>query len=1030
MKIMDVSMKEEDCTIVQVTPPKTKKLKQARLPFKMISSIESSNSTSNKKRKFSSPSPTQCRSPKLVKINTKENSSDKIKKSEPDVSEVNRTESEEDNKALNDTKVTEVVDKSKEENEKRRSGSSKVKDVKSKKSDVKESMQHGALNRFLKKTDEKDDGVDTLSKSTITSKCASTVSDDDENKSDGEILHIEGVQDDSIELITESESIHEESLSVADKSSPIGSEQEVSEVHQEVTVLSSDDELDKSCNESDVKNTPTSQANINKTPKRNRTSFTKEKKLTPKQLEKRQEIAKRREEKERLKMEKDKKREEERESRKREKEEKRKEREEKERLEKEQKRKEKELKEMKKQMEIEQKQKEKEAKEEDRRKREEAKEEEKRRKEEEKLEAERKKQKVASTFVSFFVPKKLEAKPTLEEEAVVKVSNFMPFEVKADMRVAPVTRRKLSKEDRSKFDELCNEGNELTKLELYLAEIKSKTRQTLKCGKTWPAEAKDDVIIIDEEDDDTSNIVDQNTLTIDKHRPKLLTFTENRRPPYWGTWRKKSNRISARRPFTRDTKWFDYDVDSDEEWEEEEPGESLRGSDDERDDENADDDEYDVDNEFMVPHGYLSDEEAKADEEDSEDMSPETQKVKLKLLGEEFEAERNEKTAKIKPKVIGCIWQDAEGRYPKNTTSHVVQFLTAHQVWVRELPVVLRPAAGNENQTGLEGDALSQKQPGSSGPKKKKVPEEAMPDLIRLIHGNTHGRGFLVKEFMTFWNKKNKPGEQQISKASLLQKIREIGRWMACPEQGPLHLKACWYVSEDARKEYGLEDITIPNRWSYILTPKRRSEVEVPEKHEKEKDDKEKKRIPLITQFTKKVSQDDRKRPNLEMQPRVVLTKLIPTQAKPPKRATLISVARGENFPKTSTDNTIMKFITTCSPSNKTVDKVPTVQDDSDEVMILDEIKNVNEKPAENIQSSKEKDATSASMEIDQEEGSEDKIAHLDTSAGKSSNGVPIVKHDSKEVINGEEKKERSGVKNEGELKMSEGGQGAFVNGK
>lgn len=48
--------------------------------------------------------------------------------------------------------------------------------------------------------------------------------------------------------------------------------------------------------------------------------------------------------------------------------------------------------------------------------------------------------------------------------------------------------------------------------------------------------------------------------------------------------------------------WFDYEIDSDDEWEEEEPGESLKGSDDE-DEENPEENEYDVDNEFMVPHG-------------------------------------------------------------------------------------------------------------------------------------------------------------------------------------------------------------------------------------------------------------------------------------------------------------------------------------------------------------------------------------------------------------------------------------------
>jgi len=61
-------------------------------------------------------------------------------------------------------------------------------------------------------------------------------------------------------------------------------------------------------------------------------------------------------------------------------------------------------------------------------------------------------------------------------------------------------------------------------------------------------------------------------------RAKLLQFHENYRPAYYGTWRKRSSIISARRPWQRDTSFFAYDVDSDEEWEEEEPGESLSHS--------------------------------------------------------------------------------------------------------------------------------------------------------------------------------------------------------------------------------------------------------------------------------------------------------------------------------------------------------------------------------------------------------------------------------------------------------------------
>lgn len=140
-----------------------------------------------------------------------------------------------------------------------------------------------------------------------------------------------------------------------------------------------------------------------------------------------------------------------------------------------------------------QKQKEKEAREEERKKREEAKEEEKRKKEEERLEAERKKQKAASNFASFFVPKKQEVK-SAEEEDVVKVKNFMPFEIKADMKIAPIYRRKLSEHDKLMLDKKCN--IDLDQIELYLEDIRRERIVPRTSAKTWPLEAKDDDIII------------------------------------------------------------------------------------------------------------------------------------------------------------------------------------------------------------------------------------------------------------------------------------------------------------------------------------------------------------------------------------------------------------------------------------------------------------------------------------------------------------------------------------------------------
>lgn len=52
--------------------------------------------------------------------------------------------------------------------------------------------------------------------------------------------------------------------------------------------------------------------------------------------------------------------------------------------------------------------------------------------------------------------------------------------------------------------------------------------------------------------DDAGEILTCEPAQREKLRPKLLSFHENRRPPYWGTWRKKSASVGPRRPFGQD----------------------------------------------------------------------------------------------------------------------------------------------------------------------------------------------------------------------------------------------------------------------------------------------------------------------------------------------------------------------------------------------------------------------------------------------------------------------------------------------
>lgn len=102
-------------------------------------------------------------------------------------------------------------------------------------------------------------------------------------------------------------------------------------------------------------------------------------------------------------------------------------------------------------------------------------------------------------------------------------------------------------------------------------------------------------------------------------RAKLLQFREDVRPPYYGTWQKTSRLVTGRRPFGLDEEIFDYDNDSEAEWDIGGPGESLKDDDSEYDDEDeGKPDDYEIDMKVFVPHGYVSEDELEVDGDNDE----------------------------------------------------------------------------------------------------------------------------------------------------------------------------------------------------------------------------------------------------------------------------------------------------------------------------------------------------------------------------------------------------------------------------
>ena len=280
---------------------------------------------------------------------------------------------------------------------------------------------------------------------------------------------------------------------------------------------------------------------------------------------------------------------------------------------------------------------------------------EKKRAEEEKLarkkaeeeEKRRKEQMLSNKFTSYF--KKLSP----VEKQNPRAGNF---EIQKDQTLAnyipEVSREKFVM---GAFDsEIIHQDTDLCSL--YLNEIRNKTRVPYKYSKRQQNAMADQQSNRPEDD----IIVEGSQGDKKTYRVKLLQFVENTRPAYFGTWRKKSRSVTGRRPFGKDLIYFDYELDSDDEWEEEdqEKGEELKDSDSEErvEDEEEDNDDYEID-EFFVPHGHLSDDENQDEEYFEVEELPDGQRKRKMLTKEKLLIEeRTKKLKSLAPKAIGCLF--------------------------------------------------------------------------------------------------------------------------------------------------------------------------------------------------------------------------------------------------------------------------------------------------------------------------------------------------------------------------------------
>ncbi|KAG5847812.1 hypothetical protein ANANG_G00130170 [Anguilla anguilla] len=404
------------------------------------------------------------------------------------------------------------------------------------------------------------------------------------------------------------------------------------------------------------------------------------------------------------------------------------------------------------------------AKEEQRRVKQDAKLEEKKKKEEEKRVKEEEKRvkeekdriKAEKAEITRFLqrPKSQQAPKTL----AAACGKFAPFEIKEHMLLAPLVRVQCEEAALEELDSyLSRPDGTLDGLRDWRRHKPRRSGPTRACS----AERGGDCMVVPEGQKPEGVPGRQQY-----GRMKLLQFQENYRPAYWGTWNKKSAHISPRCPLRRDKVLLDYEVESDEEWVEEEPGESLSHSEGDDDDEGGEDD--DDDDGFFVPHGYLSDGEGALEEEEKGDV--EKQKVRQRLKAREWDELMAKKKFRVLEAVAAAL---AEEPVSPETT-----------------------AAARERRDEL---LLSQ--------------------LLSLLHGNVNSSKVIITEFQEFCRQKQACTSTSTSPQRAAESIparihvKRLITKHAVYEKRPAHRRSCWYAHADVLSRFGQEALPVPCQW-------------------------------------------------------------------------------------------------------------------------------------------------------------------------------------------------------------------------
>ncbi|KAL3935876.1 MAG: hypothetical protein SGARI_002789, partial [Bacillariaceae sp.] len=268
------------------------------------------------------------------------------------------------------------------------------------------------------------------------------------------------------------------------------------------------------------------------------------------------------------------------------------------------------------------------------------------------------------------------------------------------------------------------------------------------------------------------------------------------RPPYHGTWSKKSSVVTGKTPFGKESKVFDYEYDSEAEWEEgdDEVGEDV--DDDEKNQEEDADEKlalYDYDDGFCVSDDKMLDDEENADEETRA-------MYKKKIQGETQQQTHTNRIQIIAPAFGGIplhLSKMTENRFEghdKVEVRMVLQELEGDTLCDVRLCIDAFPQAHlvEEKQTTASS-------PNNANADKDEYTKEAMIAMARAVHHNTHNSKDKVVEAL-----RTSHPNLFSNRAKATRKLDAIATKKKHPNVTGGYY---WEVKDEVLKEFDLTDL-------------------------------------------------------------------------------------------------------------------------------------------------------------------------------------------------------------------------------